>query len=533
MATWLEKWDPENETLWNSGESKTAWKTLWITTGALMFSFSTWFIMSALVVKLPGIGFKFDQDQLFWLAAMPGLAGGLLRIVHTFLLPIYGTRHVISVSTFLKIIPCVGIGFAVMDLNTPFWMFMVLAFLTGFGGGDFSSYMPSTNLFFPKRLKGTALGIQAGIGNFGVSLVQFLTPVMLGVGIYGASTIFTKVEPKEVAAVFSKIDNAKRGEIFATIDAETQGIIVGKVDKKVLAGILKAHAEVKATDNLAVFNVLPIPLQAKAISNIHPKKAEKVIALFQAKDNGVKNKPIYLQTAAFWYIPFLLIFGILSWVKLRSIPITASFKEQLDIFSDKHTWYCTITYVMTFGGFAGLAAAFPMLIKAVYGNFPDAPDPLQYAFYGPLIGSASRVLFGFVADKTGGGILTTISGLGLILGSTLLVTMGLVAPTSMQQFPMFVGVMLMLFFFTGIGNAATFRQYPIIFGHNPRQAAGVIGWTAAVAAFGPFLFSILILTAINASGTPNPFFIGLTIFGIIATFINWYFYNRKGCERPS
>jgi NNP family nitrate/nitrite transporter-like MFS transporter len=277
MATWLEKWDPENEQLWNSGGSARAWKTLWITTGALTFSFSTWFIMSALVVKLPGIGFKFNQDQLFWLAAMPGLAGGILRIIHTFLLPIYGTRHVISISTLLKIIPCVGVGFAIMDLTTPFWVFMILAFLTGFGGGDFSSYMPSTNLFFPKRLKGTALGIQAGIGNFGVSLVQFLTPVMIGIGVYGASAIFTKVEPKEVAAVFETIDNAKRVEIFKTIDSEIQTTIVGKVDKKVLAGLLKG-TNVKPTDNVEIFELLPIPLQAKAISNIHPKVAETVTA---------------------------------------------------------------------------------------------------------------------------------------------------------------------------------------------------------------------------------------------------------------
>ena len=124
MSTWLNKWEPENEEFWNSEGSKRAWKTLWITTGALIFSFATWFIMSALVVKLNGIGFKFTKDELFWLAAMPGLAGGVLRIVHTFLLPIYGTRHVISISTFLKIIPCVGIGFAIMDTSTPFWMFI-------------------------------------------------------------------------------------------------------------------------------------------------------------------------------------------------------------------------------------------------------------------------------------------------------------------------------------------------------------------------------------------------------------------------
>lgn len=529
MSTWLNKWEPENESFWNSEGSARAWKTLWITTGALIFSFATWFIMSALVVKLNGIGFKFTQDQLFWLAAMPGLAGGLLRIVHTFLLPIYGTRHVVSISTFLKIIPCIGIGFAVLDTSTPFWMFMILAFLTGFGGGDFSSYMPSTNLFFPNRLKGTALGIQAGLGNFGVSLVQFLTPIMIGISIYGASAIFTKVEPKEVKVIFEKLGKEETTRIFSTLEPKVKKTYIEKIDKKILK---KALAGEKITDEVEIFDRLPILAQARGFGNIHPKVAEKVLASFQA-ESAVKNKPIYLQSAAFWYVPFLLIFGVLSWFQLKSVPIKASFREQLDIFKDKHTWYCTITYVMTFGAFAGLAAAFPMLIKAIYGTFPDAPDPLMYAFYGPLIGSSSRVLFGFVADKIGGAILTTISGLGLIIGTVLLVYLGLLVPTSIDQFPMFVAVMLGMFFFTGIGNAATFRQYPIVFKHNPRQAAGVIGWTAAVAAFGPFLFSILIMTSINATGSPESFFMGLTCFAVLATVINWNFYQRKGCERPS
>jgi len=180
-----------------------------------------------------------------------------------------------------------------------------------------------------------------------------------------------------------------------------------------------------------------------------------------------------------------------------------------------------------------MSAAFPLMIKFLYGDFPDAPDPLVYAFYGPLIGSASRIAFGFVADKVGGAILTTITGLGILTGAILLVTQGLVAPTSMDQFPLFVGVVLAMFFFTGIGNAGTFRQYPIIFAENQRQAAGVIGWTAAIAAFGPFIFSKLIGNNITANGTVNQFFIGLIVFTILATIINWWFYNRKGCEKPS
>src|SRR5690606_32092575 len=114
--------------------------------------------------------------------------------------------------------------------------------------------------------------------------------------------------------------------------------------------------------------------------------------------------------------------------------------------------------------------------------------------------SASRVLFGFAADRFGGGVLTTISGIGLITGSILLVYLDLLTPTSLESFPLFVTIVLGLFFFTGIGNASTFRQFPIIFQHNQRQATGVIGWTAAVAAFGPFIFSMLILMSINVSG---------------------------------
>lgn len=438
--TWLSKWEPENPEFWKEKGSKIAWRTLFITTIGLTFSFATWFMMSAIVVRIPQIGFKFDTMQLFWLAAMPGLAGGTLRIINMFLIPIYGTRHVITYTTILKLIPCIGIGLAVMNPNTPFWVFMILAFTAGFGGGDFSSYMPSTRFFFPKKMQGTALGVQAGIGNFGVSLVQFITPWIIGIAAFGASQTLTI---------------------------------------------------------------------------------------------GDTTKSVWLQNAAFWYAPFLIIGGMIAWNFLRSVPIKASFKEQLDIFKLKHTWFCTITYVMTFGSFSGLSAAFPMLIKSLYGTFPGAPDPLQYAFLGPLVGSLARILFGPVADKYGGAILTHITGIVLIISTLAMAFMGLFTPTSLDQFTLFVVFMLILFFFTGIGNAATFRQYPIIFADSPRQSAGVIGWTAAVAAYGPFIFSTLIGSSITNTGSPLPFFYGTVVFFVIATAINWWYYTRKGCEKPS
>lgn len=447
MGTWLEKWTPEDDVFWKNEGSRRAWRTLTVTTFALILSFATWFMVSAIAVKLPGIGFKFDKDQLFWLTAMPGLAAGILRIIHTFILPIYGSRHVITIATLIKLIPVIGLGLAVMNTTTPFWVFMVLAFTAGFGGGDFSSFMPSTSLYFPKRLQGTALGIQAGIGNFGVSVAQFMTPAMLGIVTYGAAEVFTNKDPK------------------------TQEVI--------------------------------------------------------------GTSEIYLQSAAFWYAPLLIILAIASWFLIKSIPMKTSIKEQMDIFKDKHTWFCTLTYVMTFGGFSGLAAIFPLLIKTIYGGFDGAPDPLKYAFLGPLIGASSRVLFGFIADKVGGAILTTLTGIGLIGGCIAMVQLGYLTPTSVADFDGFLYLMLFLFFITGMGNAATFRQYPIIFGHNPRQAAGVIGWTAAIAAFGPFIFAVSVSAVLTATGNANGFFYAIAAFFVIATIINWWYYNRKGCERPS
>lgn len=443
MSTWLKTWEPENPDFWKKTGSKIAWRTLTLTTTSLILSFATWFVMSVLVVRLPAIGFKFDTMQLFWLAAMPGLAGGTLRIIHTFLIPIFGTRLVVGVATLLKLIPCIGLGLAVLNPETPLWIFMVLALAAGMGGGDFSSYMPSTSLFFPKRLQGAALGIQAGIGNFGVSLAQFVSPWIIGFALFGAM--------------------AGGPQIF--------------------------------------------------------RKGEVV-------------KDLWLQNAVFWYVPLLIILSIMCLTWLRSVPVKASFREQLDIFKSKHTWFCTITYVMTFGSFSGFAAAFPLMIKTIYGHFPDAPDPLKYAFFGPLIGSATRVIFGFVSDKTGGAILTHLSGLAMIALCAIMIYLGLLTPTSLESFPLFVGCMLGIFFFSGIGNASTFRQYPIIFAHSPRQGAQVLGWTGAVAAYGPFVFATAIGSTITKTGSALPFFACAMAFYLIAVAINWWFYTRKGCEKP-
>ncbi len=519
MSTWLKRWEPEDPQFWKSEGSGRAWGTLWVTTFGLMASFATWFVMSAVVVRLPAIGFKFDTMQLFWLAAMPGLSAGAMRTVHAFLIPVFGTRAVVTVAAFIKIIPMAWLGFAVMNPDTPYTHFLIISFLCGFGGGDFSSFMPSTSLFFPKRLQGTAMGLQAGIGNFGVSLVQFVTPWIIGfslLGALGGPQLFTKATP-----VF---------DVKITKDA-------GVVTDVVVEGKLAEALTVVKNEAGAVQDVIIAETEATKGMKTEVKKNDAGVVTDLTVKKIIK-KDMWVQNGSFWYIPWLLLAGIISFVYLKSVPIRKVSVGTLikNMTDNKHGYFCTWIYIMTFGSFAGFSAAFPLMIKVIYGSIPGmdpalAPDPLKYAFLGPLIGSTIRFAGGPLSDKWGGAIFTQLSGIGLILGCLALLFGGYLTPVSIDMFPSFVWIMLWIFLMAGIGNFSTFRQFPIAFAFNARMGAGILGWTGAWAAYGPFIFSSLIGASIAKYGSAKAFFIGAAIFYIIGSILNWWYYTRPGAER--
>ena len=178
----LTDWNPNDESKW---DSKLAWRTLWITTYSLILAFCVWFLPSAIAPKLTLLGFNLDKSQLYWLTALPGLAAGILRLIYMFLPPLIGTRKLVGITSLLCIIPMAGWFFAVQDNTTPYWVLLTLAFMCGIGGGAFSGYMASTGYFFPKRLSGTALGLQGGIGNLGLSVIQLVGPILMGFGLFG------------------------------------------------------------------------------------------------------------------------------------------------------------------------------------------------------------------------------------------------------------------------------------------------------------------------------------------------------------
>lgn len=424
----LATWDPEDPEHWDSGF---AWRTLWITTYNLTLAFCVWYLVSAVAPRLTTIGYDLTSEQLYWLVAVPGLAGGIMRLIYMFLPPIVGTRTLVGGSATLLLLPMIGWTIAVRNVDTPYTVLLLLAAAAGVGGGAFSGFMPSTSYFFPRRLAGTALGLQAGIGNFGVSLIQFLTPWVVGFGLLGV----TAISPQE------KIDGGQ----------------------------------------------------------------------------------MWLHNAGLVLIPWVILGMVLAAVFLRRVPITANFRQQLDIFRERHTWYMTAIYTMTFGAFSGFAAQLGLLINEQYGSFANAPDPLKFAFLGPLLGSATRALWGPLCDKFGGALWTFVAGIGMTVST--IFTIFFLTPSDVSQFGLFLGGMLAIFTFAGIGNAGTFKQMPMIF--DRRKAGGVIGFTSSIAAFGPFLVG-----AALSLWSPLAFFIGCAVFFAGCTVLTWQQYARPGAPKP-
>jgi NNP family nitrate/nitrite transporter-like MFS transporter len=182
----IHDWRPEDVAFWASPGQRVANRNLAISVPALLLAFAVWMMFSAVTVNLPRIGFQYTTDQLFWLAALPGLSGATLRIFYSFMIPIFGGRRWTAISTASLMIPAFWLGIAVQDPTTPYWQFVTIAILCGFGGGNFASSMSNISFFYPKSKQGYALGMNAGLGNLGVSVTQLVIPLVIAAAVFGA-----------------------------------------------------------------------------------------------------------------------------------------------------------------------------------------------------------------------------------------------------------------------------------------------------------------------------------------------------------
>ena len=531
MDKHLKDWNPEDTSQWDSEGKKIATRNLWISIPSLLCGFAVWLYWGIITVQMINLGFPIEKSELFTLMAIAGLTGATLRIPSTFFIRIAGGKYTIFFTTALLMIPAVGAGYALQDLNTPMWKFQVLALLSGIGGGNFASSMSNISFFFPKKVQGYSLGMNAGLGNFGVTTMQILVPLFMTFGLFGG-------EPMELINT--------SGTLIGKIPAGTDTYIHNAGFLWLLFLIPLAIAGWFGMNNIKAAHVSPDvkgPLGSFAIITF------MLIVGFATAAFGLwLMLPVKVGGSGFmiskWIVLPIVIALTVLLLKLIPGQVGANLKRQYKIFDNKHTWAMTVIYTMTFGSFIGFAATFPLAIKVVFGfkhmmvdgvmnhdiANPNGPSALMFAWTGPFIGALIRPFGGMIADKFGGARVTHYVSIVMVasaLGVAYYLKQAYGSATPEEYFYPFLALFLILFAATGIGNGSTFRTIANVF--DKEQAGPVLGWTSAVAAYGAFIIPKVLGEEIKAA-TPEHALYGFAVFYIICIVINWYFYLRKSAE---
>ncbi|WP_156877278.1 MFS transporter [Salinimicrobium terrae] len=525
MKTNIEKWEVENSDFWEKTGKKVATRNLWISIPALLLSFAVWMMWSIITTKMKEFNFHFgmitpgmSEDMIrqqlaeinnlyYTLPAIAGLAGATLRIPNSFLIALGGGRNVVFTTTALLLIPAIGVGIALGDQNTSYLTFAVLALLSGFGGGNFASSMSNISYFFPKKVQGTSLGLNAGIGNLGVGVMQKLIPWVMGIFLFSAVASNGEVVVNEPLA---GLQNA--GWVWVPL------LIIAA-----LAAFFGMNNVITGTPKL------PGTLQGigKTLFMVGIGVLSAAIGSYLL---------VGLEVNMWIVLPVVIILTVLLMKFLSPKDIKQSLDKQFSILSDKHNWIMTIIYTMTFGSFIGFSAAFPKLSQDIfvytdpsnpqYVN-PNAPDFLTWVFIGPMLGALVRPVGGWLSDKINSGSrVTTFSTLAQV-AATIAVAYFIIqakdSPNPEEYWWPFFACFMALFITTGIGNGSTFRSVPYIF--SKEKAGPVLGWTSAIAAYGAFIIPQVFGQQIQA-GTPEYALYGFGIYYIICLGLNWWYYDR-------
>lgn len=427
---WIEHWDPENSDFWASTGKKIANRNLWFSILTEHIGFSIWSLWSVMVLFM-GPKYGLSVGDKFLLTSTPTLIGSCVRIPYTFAVARFGGRNWTVISALLLLIPSIGAAI-VMKPGTPLGVFLAIAVLGGFGGGNFASSMTNINTFFPEKAKGMALGLNAGGGNIGVAVIQ-------------------------------------------------------------LAGLL-------------------------------------VIAT-----SGTTSPRIILAV----YLPLIVVAALCAALFMDNIASVRNDKKGMrEVMRDAHAWVMSFLYIGTFGSFIGYSFAFGLVLQNQFGR-----TPLQAAyvtFLGPLLGSLSRPVGGWLSDRLGGGRVTFWNFVGMAVMTVLLII-----ASEQKSLAMFTAAFIVLFVLTGIGNGSTYKMIPAIFRAkakaaieagadetaellNARKLSGaLIGLAGAIGAFGGLLINLAFRQSFLSTKSGVSAFVGFLVFYGVCFLVTWVVYLRK------
>ena len=522
-------WQPEDAKFWESTGKKIAYRNLMLSVPALLCAFAVWGMWGIITVQMLNLGFPFTQAELFTLTAIAGLAGATMRIPASFLIRLSGGRNTIFLTTAMLLAPAIGTGIALQHKDWPLWVFQLMALWSGVGGGNFASSMSNISTFFPKRLQGTALGINAGIGNFGVTTMQIVIPLVMTLPVLGAFGGEPMMLVKDSGWIFGKIAAGTPTWI------QNAGFawVLSLVPLSLLCWFGMNNLKTVSPN---IGGTIPAFLKIIWLYTLSFVPAGIGLYLYLPKPTG-------LGVLNMWVAILLIIVGTLGLMRATAFgTMKDNIARQFAIFRDKHTWSMTLLYIVTFGSFIGFSMALPLAITVIFGishvpdaagamqhslKNPNAPSALTYAWIGPFVGALIRPVGGWVSDKVGGSIVTQIISAVMVLASAAVGYVMMLAyksATPEEYFLSFMLLFVLLFAASGIGNGSTFRTIGVIF--DRQQAGPVLGWTSAIAAYGAFIAPVVIGAQIK-SGTPEYAMYGFAVFYGLCLVLNWWFYLRR------
>jgi len=434
---WIDDWRPEDPAFWSQRGERVAKRNLAFSILTEHIGFSVWTLWAVFVLFL-GPAYGFSPYEKFLLTAAPTAIGALARIPYTFAVARYGGRNWTIVSALLLLVPC-ALTAIVLKPGVSFGTLLVISLFAGFGGGNFASSMANINAFYPQRLKGWALGLNAGGGNLGVAAVQL-------VGLLVLATVGNG-EPRIVIAI---------------------------------------------------------------------------------------------------YVPLIVVAATCAALFMDNLSQTRNEKRAMrDVLREPHTWIMSLLYIGTFGSFIGFSFAFGQVLQIQFkSQFATPVNAAYLTFLGPLIGSLIRPLGGRLADRMGGARVTFWNFVAMAASAGTVL-----AASTVQSLPLFIGGFIALFACSGLGNGSTYKMIPAIFSakarsaveggadpgrseHDARRFSGaLIGIAGAIGAFGGVLVNLAFRQSFLSAGSGNAAYIAFIAFYGVCFAVTWFVYMRPSAKR--
>jgi NNP family nitrate/nitrite transporter-like MFS transporter len=441
----LTGWDPEDPVFWRATGARIARRNLVFSVFSEHIGFSVWSLWAVLVLFLtPAYGISPEPRtaaaEKFLLTTVPTLAGAVLRIPYTLAVARFGGRNWTCISAAVLLVPTTAAA-VVLTPGVSYGTLLLVAVLGGAGGGNFASSMANINAFYPQRLKGRALGLNAGGGNIGVAVVQ----------LAGLAVLAT----------------------------------AGKAHPRILLGI---------------------------------------------------------------YIPLIVVAALYAALFMNNLPgVRNPGHAMRDACGNAHTWIISALYIGTFGSFIGFSFAFGQVLQYQFGaHFLTAGkvDSVKIAyltFLGPLVGSATRPVGGWLADRFGAARTTFWNfGLMAVAGAVVL------DASAQRSLVLFCAGFIALFALSGVGNGSTYKMIPAIFRareqrkvaaggdraaaalDSRRMSGAVIGIAGAAGALGGAAVNLAFRQSFSAYGTGVPAYIAFMAGYMICMAATWAVYLRPG-----